>query len=165
MSGSPGHRLSWAQVLGPESASASSSSGFIPPSRCFSEARIMARILANSAVPDMSGSLSPPAADVFRRRTVVIHGQVLLLKLDRVPSWYARGPGAARVHDMRRRRAPGPPGLTEGTSRRALPADAPRDGALMLLRDSPARRHPERSRVMCAAGLGSYFRARDRPGC
>jgi hypothetical protein len=72
---------------------------------------------------------------------------------------------AVRVHDMRRRRAPGPPGSTEGASRRALSADAPRDGALMLLRNSPARRHPERSRVMYAAGLSSYilFPAKDRP--
>jgi hypothetical protein len=136
-----------------------------PPSRRFSEARMTARILANSAVSDMSGSLLPPAADVFRRRTVVIHGQVLLQKLDRVPGMVRPWPWrAARVHDMRRRRAPGPLGLTEGASRRALPADAPRDGALMLLRNSPARRHPERSRVMCAAGLVAIFPARDCPG-
>jgi len=67
MSVSSGRRLIRAQVPGPGSASASSSSGSTPPSRCFSEARIMARILVNSAVSDMSGSLprwSPaPACD------------------------------------------------------------------------------------------------------
>src|SRR6266571_2436603 len=48
-----------AQVSGPESASASvsSSSGSTPPSRCFSDARITDRSVANSAVCDMSGSL------------------------------------------------------------------------------------------------------------
>lgn len=50
-------RLTQAQVSGPGSASATSSSGSTPPSRCFSDARITARILANSSVADMSGSL------------------------------------------------------------------------------------------------------------
>ena len=57
MSVSSALRLTRAQASEPGSASASSSSGSTPPSRCFSEARITVRILANSAVSDMSGSL------------------------------------------------------------------------------------------------------------
>ena len=53
----PVSRLTRAQVSGPGSASVTSSSGSTPPSRCFSDARITARILANSSVADRSGSL------------------------------------------------------------------------------------------------------------
>jgi len=46
-----------AQVSGSGSASATSRSGSTPPSRCFSDARITARILANSSVSDRSDPL------------------------------------------------------------------------------------------------------------
>ena len=115
MSVSSGHRLSWAQVLGPGSASASSSSRSIPPFRYFSEARITARILVNSAVPDISGSLSPPAADVFRRRTVVIHGQVLLQKLDRVPSTVRPLSAGASITEVANGMGEGPSGMCLGS--------------------------------------------------
>lgn len=87
-----------AQAPGPRSGSASSSSGSTPPSRCFSDARITARILANSVVSFMSGSLSrwPPGSSGARLRSPIARSSSRnrIPMLSTVPGTCRRSPGA-----------------------------------------------------------------------